>query len=70
MYHLGQILIRALTRLNSRPTPGITRRPVRLQEFDKQRVGGRVQAVIGGRGSFLRFDSVESGAREGRAGRA
>ena len=27
-------------------TPGITRRPEPLLEFDKQRVGGRVHAVV------------------------
>jgi hypothetical protein len=27
-------------------TPGITRRPERLLEHDKQRVGGRVHAVV------------------------
>ncbi len=31
---------------SSRLTPGITRRPERLQEFEKRRVGGRVHAVV------------------------
>jgi hypothetical protein len=31
---------------DSRPTPGITRRPAPLKEDDKQRVGGRVHAVV------------------------
>jgi hypothetical protein len=30
----------------SRITPGITRRPKRLLEYDRQRVGGRVHAVV------------------------
>jgi hypothetical protein len=30
-------------------TPGITRRPASLKEFNKQRVGGRVHAVVGRR---------------------
>jgi hypothetical protein len=32
--------------LNRNLTPGITRRPARLLEYDKQRVGGRVHAVV------------------------
>jgi hypothetical protein len=38
-------------------TPGITRHPARLLEFDKQRVGGRVHAVVRPR--------IETQGREG-----
>jgi hypothetical protein len=42
-------------------TPGITRRAGPLQEFDKQRVCGRVHAVVGRRfgvkGTFARIYS-------------
>ena len=36
----------ALGSASRRRTPGITRRPERLPEHDKQRVGGRVHAVV------------------------
>src|SRR5215204_5985413 len=32
--------------LNSQLTPGITRRPASLTEFESRRVGGRVHAVV------------------------
>ena len=54
----------AARRIQSILTPGITRRPKRLNVDDKRRVGGRVQAVVSWRGSKPVYRSHFTPARE------
>lgn len=48
---------RSPTHRGSRPTLDATRRPKTLMEHDKQRVGGRVHAIVRLRGSRMLFAS-------------